>query len=281
MQSSDHAPDRYALVGHPVAHSRSPLIHQLFARQTGENLTYELIDAEPEQFETAVLGFSAAGGRGMNVTVPYKEDAFRLCKTHGAEAKAAGAVNTITFRTAGLHGDNTDGTGFIRDLCTNQGQEIAGRRLLILGAGGAARGIIGPILVREPAALVVANRTIERAIALLEFFDSPEEFSICSFDELEDVGQFDIVVNATSAGLKGEQPPFPTSLVGPTVFCYDMAYSLKPTPFVSWAQANGAVNAAQGWGMLVEQAADSFEIWRGKRPKTRQILRQLLSFSAS
>ncbi|MGD8340559.1 MAG: shikimate dehydrogenase [Gammaproteobacteria bacterium] len=281
MPPSNQLPSRYALVGHPVSHSRSPLIHQLFARQTGEKLTYELIDALPEQFETAVLGFSAAGGRGMNITVPYKEAAFDLCRTHGEEAKAAGAVNTITFRAGGLHGDNTDGTGFIRDLCSNQEQEISGNRLLILGAGGAARGIIGPILAQKPESLVVANRTIERAESLLKFFDSPEVFSICSFDELEDVGPFDIVINATSAGLKGEQPPFPGSLVGPDTFCYDLAYSLKATPFVTWAQANGAVNAVQGWGMLVEQAADSFEIWRGKRPNTRQILRQLIGVNAS
>ena len=278
---STQPPSRYALVGHPVAHSRSPLIHQMFAQQTGENLTYELIDALPDQFETAVLGFSAAGGQGMNVTVPYKEAAFALCKTHGDEARAAGAVNTISFRAGSVHGDNTDGTGFIRDLCTNQEQEVASRRLLILGAGGAARGIIHPILAQRPAELVVANRTIERAENLLEFFGSPDGFSICGFDELGDAGQFDIVINATSAGLKGEQPPFPASLVNEDTFCYDLAYSLKPTPFVTWAQANGAVNAVQGWGMLVEQAADSFEIWRGKRPNTQLILRQLIGVNAS
>lgn len=252
------------------------MIHKLFARQTGEDLSYELIDAEPEQFETAVLGFAAAGGKGMNVTVPHKEAAFELCKTHGKEAQAAGAVNTISFRNGVPHGDNTDGTGFIRDLCENHRQPIAGKRVLMLGAGGAARGIIKPILAENPSSLVVANRTIERAEALQQDLGSPDAFSICRFDELEDMDQFDIVINATSAGLRGEQPPFPSSLVNEDTFCYDLAYSLKPTPFVTWAMANGAGQAVQGWGMLVEQAADSFSIWRGKRPETEPILSKLV-----
>ena len=273
--------DRYALVGHPVSHSRSPLIHQLFARQTGENLTYELIDAAPDQFETAVLGFAAAGGLGMNVTVPYKAEAYELCQSHSNEAKAAAAVNTITLRRGSVHGDNTDGTGFIQDLCVNQAKEITSNRVLMLGAGGAARGIIHPILAQNPASLVVANRTIERAKTLLQKLESPEQLSICNFDELEGMGQFDIVINATSAGLKGEQPPFPVSLINHDTFCYDLAYSLKPTPFVAWANANGAGRAVQGWGMLVEQAADSFAIWRGKRPDTKPILSRLINVNAS
>jgi len=280
MLSMSSKADRYALVGHPISHSRSPLIHQLFARQTGENLTYELIDATPEEFETAVLGFSAAGGLGMNVTVPYKETAYALCRSHGKEAEAAAAVNTITFRKGSVHGDNTDGTGFIRDLCVNQAQEIASKRVLILGAGGAARGVIHPILAQNPASLVIANRTIERAETLLQELEFPGELSICSFDELEGVEQFDIVINATSAGLKGEQPPFPASLVNQGTFCYDFAYSLKPTPFVTWAEANGAGQAVQGWGMLVEQAADSFAIWRGNRPDTKPILSKLINVNA-
>jgi shikimate dehydrogenase len=280
MSTASARPDRYALVGHPVAHSKSPLIHQLFARQTGENLTYELIDATPAQFETAVRGFGAAGGRGLNVTVPHKEAAFALCKSLGPEARAAGAVNTITFTTAGLRGDNTDGLGFIRDLTINQEQPIAGRRVLILGAGGAARGIIGPILAQKPKGLVVANRTLERAEALIGDFGSPAGLSICCFDDLEAEGDFDVVINATSAGLKGEQPPFPASLVGRRTFCYDLAYSLKPTPFVVWAGHNGAARAVQGWGMLVEQAAESFAIWRGKRPDTLPILATLVDLTA-
>ena len=270
------SPDRYALVGHPVDHSRSPLIHQLFARQTGASLTYELIDALPEEFETAVRGFGAAGGRGLNVTLPHKEAAFALCTSHGPEASLAGAVNTISFSGQKLHGDNTDGIGFIRDLTINHECAIADRRVLLLGAGGAARGIVGPILTEQPASLLVANRTLERAEALQRDFGSLGNMSVCRFDDLGDAPAFDIVINATSAGLHGEQPPFPASLVNEGSFCYDLAYSLKPTPFVAWATINGAGSAVQGWGMLVEQAAESFAIWRGQRPDTRPILEKLL-----
>lgn len=280
MPTSSSKSDRYALVGYPVSHSRSPLIHQLFADQTGDLLTYELLEASPEQFETAVLGFAAAGGKGMNVTVPHKEAAFQICRSHGSEAKEAGAVNTISFRSGGPHGDNTDGTGFIRDLCENHQQSIAEKRVLLLGAGGAARGIIRPILGEKPAFVVLANRTIERAAALQDDLDSPAGLSICRFDQLEELENFDIVINATSAGLKGEKPPFPESLVDRQSFCYDLAYSVKPTPFVTWAIENGAGQAVQGWGMLVEQAAESFAIWRGKRPDTRPILSKLTAITA-
>jgi shikimate dehydrogenase len=280
MPDDDDRPDRYALVGHPVDHSRSPLIHQLFAQQTGENLSYELIDALPEQFETAVLGFSAAGGRGLNVTVPHKEAAFALCRLHGAEASAARAVNTISFTRAGIRGDNTDGIGFIRDLTVNLGCSPAGRRVLLLGAGGAARGLLAPLLAAAPAALVLANRTLERAAALGAELDSPDGLAVCRFEDLPEAGGFDIVINATSAGLHGEQPPFPGSVVTADTLCYDLVYSLKPTPFIGWAEANGAARAVQGWGMLVEQAAESFAIWRGRRPDTRPILDTLLRLTA-
>ena len=278
MSATSPRPDRYALVGHPVSHSRSPLIHQLFARQTGQNMTYELIDALPEEFETAVRGFGAAGGRGLNVTLPHKEAAFALCRTHGPEALMARAVNTITITGRGreLRGDNTDGRGFIRDVTGNHARAIAGQRVLLLGAGGAARGIVGPILAEGPESLLIANRTIERAEALKADFGPPSALAVCSFDDLADAGDFDIVVNATSAGLHGEQPPFPGTLVSEKTFCYDLAYSAKATPFMSWAEANGAGGAAQGWGMLVEQAAASFEIWRGVRPDTASILSTVL-----
>jgi len=280
MPTPSTAPDRYALVGHPVAHSRSPLIHQLFAMQTGEDLTYELIDSPPDQFETDVRGFAAGGGRGVNVTVPHKEAAFELCNTLGEEAQAAGAVNTISFSAAGLHGDNTDGVGFIRDLTLNQECAIVAKRVLILGAGGAARGIIGPILAENPSALIIANRTLKRAERLRQELNSPEKLTVCRFSELETADGFDLVINATSAGLKGEQPPFPRQLIRNQTFCYDLAYSLKPTPFVTWATACGASRAVQGWGMLVEQAAESFAIWRGKRPDTRPILEKLTDLTA-
>jgi shikimate dehydrogenase len=270
------APDRYALVGHPVQHSRSPLIHQLFARQTGDSMTYELIDATEAQFETAVKGFRAAGGKGLNVTVPHKEAAFELSDRVGDEAATAGAVNTLSFEGNVIRGDNTDGIGFMRDLTVNQSLTVAGRRVLILGAGGAARGILGPLIAAEPAALVLANRTPERAQRLAERFAALGEIHVCTFDDLAGAGVFDILVNATSAGLKGEQPPFPGSLVEAWSCCYDLAYSLKDTPFVEWARRHGAGRAVQGWGMLVEQAAESYRIWRGNRPDTAPILKQLV-----
>jgi shikimate dehydrogenase len=275
MVEAESAPDRYALVGHPVAHSRSPLIHQLFARQTGQRMAYELIDAQPAQFETAVRGFRAAGGRGMNVTVPHKEAAYALATAHGEAATIARAVNTLTFTAGSIRGDNTDGIGFMRDLTANHGREVAGARVLVLGAGGATRGLLGPLLQAKPVSLVLANRTLERAETLRREFADYGTVDVYSFADLAGRGVFDIIINATSAGLHGEQPPFPASLVAAHTFCYDLAYSRNATPFVAWASAHGAGSAVPGWGMLIEQAAESFAIWRGVRPDTAPIRAQL------
>jgi shikimate dehydrogenase len=267
-------PDRYALVGHPVAHSRSPLIHTVFARATGQRLTYELIDATPEGFETAVRGFGAAGGKGLNVTVPHKQAAFALCKVLSDAAKIAGSVNTISFVAGTLHGHNTDGIGLVLDITVNLRQALAGKRIAVLGAGGAARGIVGPLLGEKPAELVVANRTKDRADDVVAQFNDAT-LSARGFDELAAFPAFDVLINATSAGLKGEAPPFPASLVGPSTFCYDLVYGSTDTPFVTWAKTHGAARAVHGWGMLVEQAAESFSIWRGVRPDTKPLLKQI------
>jgi shikimate dehydrogenase len=276
MAKNAPQPDRYALVGHPVEHSRSPLIHQLFAKQTGQYLSYELIDAEPRSFETAVRGFFAAGGLGVNVTVPHKEAAFELTDEPSDAATKARAVNTLSFMDGVLYGDNTDGVGFMRDVTVNQHQNIDGRSVLLLGAGGAARGILAPLLEANPSELVLANRTAERADQLVEQFSGHGSLSVMTFADLAQRAPFDILINATAAGLKGEAAPFPAAIVGPESFCYDLVYSLKDTPFVTWARNNGAGRAVQGWGMLVEQAAESFYIWRRKRPDTGPILRQLV-----
>ena len=268
------APDRYALVGHPVDHSRSPLIHTVFARQTGQRLTYELIDAEPPAFETAVRGFGAAGGKGMNVTVPHKEAAFALCSRSSEAATAAGAVNTISIADGVLTGHNTDGIGFIRDLTVNLRQSLAGARIVVLGAGGAARGIIGPLLKENPSELTLANRTKDRADELVAKLGG-SSLVARTFAELADLAPADFLINATSAGLKGEPPPFPVSLVSPQTFCYDLVYGSNDTPFVAWAKTHGAARAVHGWGMLVEQAAESFAIWRGVRPDTKPLLKQI------
>jgi shikimate dehydrogenase len=233
-------------------------------------MTYELIDAEPAAFETAVRGFFAAGGRGMNVTVPHKGAAFELANEISERAAAARAVNTLTMVNGSLRGDNTDGAGFVRDITVNQRQPLVGHSVIVLGAGGAARGVIGPLLEAQPRELVLANRTIERAREVVEQFDGL--LTATAFADLAARGAFDIVINATSAGLKGEAAPFPGSLVGPGSFCYDMVYSLRDTPFVEWAKQHGARRAVQGWGMLVEQAAESLVLWRGLRPHTPPIL---------
>jgi shikimate dehydrogenase len=274
MTNNNSAPDRYGVVGHPVEHSRSPLIHTVFARQTNQRLTYELIDAEPASFETAVRGFGAAGGKGLNVTVPHKEAAFALCDESSAAARAAGAVNTISIAAGRLRGDNTDGSGFIRDITVNQRQTLGGARIIVLGAGGAARGIVGPLLAEQPAELTIANRTKERAEQVVAQF-AGSALRARAFDDLLTLPPYDVLINATSAGLKGETPPFPAVLVGPGSFCYDLVYGSGDTPFVTWAKSHGAARAVQGWGMLVEQAAESFAIWRGVRPDTKPLLKQI------
>lgn len=275
MPQVESRPDRYGLIGHPVSHSRSPQIHQLFARQTGEPMTYELIDAAPADFVFAAGAFFAAGGRGLNVTVPHKEAAFALADEVSERGRLAGAVNTLAMVGSVLRADNTDGVGFLRDLTVNHGERVAGARVLVLGAGGAARGIVGPLLAERPSELVVANRTLERAAALVAQLASAGPAEAIAFDGLPARLPFDLVINATSAGLKGDAPPFPGSVVGPKTFCYDLVYSVNDTPFVRWAQALGARRAIQGWGMLIEQAAEAFLIWRGVRPKTAPILKQL------
>jgi len=275
MTNNSAPPDRYGLVGHPVEHSRSPFIHTLFARQTGQHLTYELIDASPTAFETAVRGFGAAGGRGLNVTLPHKEAACALVDELSHAARMAGAVNTITMDDNRLRGDNTDGVGFIRDITVNQGLELANRTVIVFGAGGAARGIIGPLLAEKPAKIVVANRSQERAVALAAHFGNPSLLDLVDFEGLAALPAFDLLVNASSAGLKGEITPFPGSLLRADSVCYDMVYSRNDTPFVAWAREHRAGLAIQGWGMLVEQAAESFRIWRGVMPVTAPILKQL------
>ena len=268
-------PDRYAVVGHPIRHSRSPLIHGMFARQAGDRLSYDLIDAEPDAFEEVVREFFAAGGKGLNVTVPHKRAAYQLAERIGQEAALAQAVNTLSLEHDAIRGDNTDGIGFMRDLTVNLRQSVSGKRVLILGAGGAARGIVAPLLGGGPAELWLANRTLERAHDLRQAFLGLGEIVVSSFEDLDQLPPFDIVINATSAGLTGVQPTFPGNLVDSGSFCYDLVYGAEDTPFVAWARAHGAGQAEQGWGMLVEQAAESYLIWRGHRPDTSAVLATL------
>jgi shikimate dehydrogenase len=261
--------DRYAVFGHPIAHSKSPLIHAAFARQTGQDMTYEAILAPKDGFAASVAAFVAAGGRGANVTVPFKEEAFRLAGRLSPRAQRAGAVNTLVFGADGSFGDNTDGAGLVADLTRNLHRTLAGGRILLLGAGGAARGVIEPLLDQQPAALVIANRTVNRAQELAQLFG--HDVRACGFDALDT--PFDLVINATAASLAGELPPLSPQLFTPNTLAYDMMYG-RETPFLAFARAQGAATA-DGLGMLVEQAAEAFYLWRGVRPDTAPVIASL------
>lgn len=269
--------DRYAVIGHPIAHSKSPQIHAAFARQTAQDISYEAILAPLDGFVATVQAFRAAGGRGMNVTVPFKLEAFALADRHTPRARAAGAVNTLAFGADGILGDNTDGAGLVRDLTVNLGCALQGRRVLLLGAGGAARGAILPLLGERPAVLAIANRTMAKAEELVRAFaaDAGEtRLSGSSFAAL--AGQsFDVIINATAASLSDDVPPLPPGLYADGALAYDMMYGRGDTAFMAAARTDGAARVADGLGMLVEQAAESFTLWRGIRPDSRAVLAEL------
>lgn len=267
--------DRYGVMGYPVSHSRSPVIHRLFALQTGQDLQYELLQVSPEKLETAVRQFQRTGGKGLNVTVPHKGEVTRLVDHLSERASTAGAVNTLTFRNGEIHGDNTDGFGLLRDLVVNLGLTLEDANILILGAGGATRGIIGPLLEMNPRSLRIANRSLGKAQALAEHFSRSGPVTACRFNVVPVSEPYDLIVNATSAGLRGEAPPYPAAAVSENTVCYDLSYGLSPTPFSTWALEHGAAQALMGWGMLVEQAAESFRIWRGVRPETTNVLKHM------
>jgi shikimate dehydrogenase len=267
--------DRYAVMGNPVAHSKSPRIHTLFARQTGQDIEYTAILVEPGGLARAVAEFHAGGGRGLNITVPFKEDAWVLAARRSERAELAGAVNTLVLDASGRHfGDNTDGVGLVRDLTRNHACALAGKRVLLVGAGGAAQGVIGPLLEEQPALLVVANRTSEKAIELARRFCALGRIEGCGLDVPE--GQsFDVVLNATAASLAGEVPALPAGVVTSRTWCYDMMYGDEPTAFVRWGMEHGAAHSLDGLGMLVEQAAESFYLWRDVRPDTAPVIAAL------
>lgn len=267
--------DRYGVMGHPVSHSRSPVIHRLFALQTGQVLQYDLLPVAPGALDAALRQFQRTGGKGLNITVPHKSAAAMLVDQMSERAKSAGAVNTLSFQDGVILGDNTDGVGLMRDLTRNLGLALQGTNILILGAGGATRGIVAPLLAAEPQAITIANRTLSRAQDLATHFSAYGSIRACRFDEINSSKHFDLVINATSAGLKGETPPYPDAAISEQTFCYDLSYGLTPTPFSNWANKAGAARSVMGWGMLVEQAAESFQLWRGMRPDTNAVLRQM------
>lgn len=267
--------DRYGVMGYPVSHSRSPVIHRLFALQTQQNIQYELLQVSPEKLEMAVRQFQRTGGKGLNITVPHKSEVAKLVDQMSDRAAIAGAVNTLSFKGGEIHGDNTDGIGLLRDLAVNLGVPVEGSNILILGAGGATRGIVGPLLEMRPASIRIANRTLNKAQALADHFSQSGPVSACRFNMIPVSDKYDLIINATSAGLRGDTPPFPTAAISTSTFCYDLSYGLTPTPFSVWARDAGADRSVMGWGMLVEQAAESFKIWRGLRPETAPVLKQM------
>ncbi|MBL8507635.1 MAG: shikimate dehydrogenase [Chitinimonas sp.] len=264
--------DRYAVIGNPVAHSKSPLIHAAFARQTGQKLVYERLEAPLDGFVDTAAQFLAMGGSGCNVTVPFKEEAFRFANLLSDRAELAGAVNTLWLDDEGVVGDNTDGAGLVADLLLHT--PLAGKRILLLGAGGAARGVIAPLLDEEPASLCIANRSADKAVALAGHFAELGEVAGMGLAGLD--GQsFDLVINATSASLAGASLPLPASLWQAGPVAYDMMYGAQETPFLAQARAAGVQQRLDGLGMLVAQAAEAFYLWRGIRPDTAPVLAEL------
>jgi shikimate dehydrogenase len=266
--------DRYVVFGNPIGHSKSPLIHRLFAEQTAQQLDYSTSLAPLDDFSDFARAFFLEG-RGANVTVPFKEEAFRLAHSLTARAQRAGAVNTLSKLADGtLLGDNTDGAGLVRDLTVNAGFSLKDKRILLLGAGGAVRGALEPLLAEQPASVIIANRTVDKAELLAELFADLGPVSASGFDWLQE--PVDLIINATSASLTGDVPPIAGSLIEPgKTVCYDMMYSKEPTSFCRWATEHGAAVSMDGLGMLAEQAAEAFFMWRGVRPDTAPVLAEL------
>lgn len=273
--------DRYGVIGNPVSHSKSPLIHQEFARQTEQDMIYEAILAPVDGFIATVAQFRRAGGKGLNVTLPFKIEAFELATQFTPRAQAARAVNTLVLDGEEVFGDNTDGVGLITDLKLNLLCPIYGKRVLLMGAGGAARGVLFPLLMESPAFLTIANRTADKALQLQVAFESMAEFNgydkkkshLCASSYADLAGEeFDIVINATSASVEGELPALPKGVFAPGAWAYDMMYGKGLTPFLQFARAQGVERLSDGLGMLVEQAAESFFLWRGERPDTTPVL---------
>lgn len=266
--------DKYAVVGNPISHSKSPFIHTIFARQTGQVMTYNTLEAPLDGFSGAVLAFFASGGKGCNVTVPFKEEAYKMATVLTERAKLAGAVNTLkVLDEGGILGDNTDGEGLVQDLL-NHHVELKGAKILLLGAGGAARGVVLPLLKQNPKRIVIANRTVSKAETLATLFHEYGDVCSASFDGLGE-SAFDLIINSTSASLSGERLNIPSSVIDKETIVYDMMYGAGITTCNQWAIESGAFRVIDGLGMLVGQAAESFSVWRGIKPETDQVLKEL------
>ena len=266
--------DLYAVMGNPINHSKSPAIHTQFAQQAKMDIVYSAMLVPIDSFESAVHDFFKGNGKGLNITVPFKEKAFKLADTLTDRAKTAQAVNTLKLLEDGtILGDNTDGAGLVRDLTVNNDVELTGKRILVIGAGGAVRGVLQPILNESPSEIVICNRTFEKAQILADSFSSLGRIEAIEFSELS--GEFDVIINGTSASLNGELPPVPASIISTNTSVYDMMYGKEPTAFLQWAGEQGAVKLIDGLGMLVEQAAVSFDLWRGVHPDSKAVLNDM------
>jgi len=270
--------DQYAVIGNPIAHSKSPWIHTEFARLCDDELNYSLLDAEPtpEAFNEAIQQFIQSGANGVNVTMPFKEMAWAMADNLTARAALAGAVNTLTFTDTGrIFGDTTDGIGLVNDLTINMKLKLKHKKILILGAGGAVKGVLQPLLEHEPSLVHIVNRTVQRADELVETFKDYGNLSAGGYQQLPSLGAFDIVMNATPANFNGDLPPILPEVFAAKCVAYDMSYAAEPTVFEVWCVNNGASKVCNGLGMLVEQAAESFFIWRNRRPDTKPVLAKL------
>tara|TARA_R110001599_G_scaffold128053_1_gene301679 strand:+ start:503 stop:1330 length:828 start_codon:yes stop_codon:yes gene_type:complete len=267
--------DRYAVIGNPIEHSKSPWIHARFAEQTQQSLEYRALLVELDAFERSVTEFFDKGGKGLNITVPFKTRAWAMAERHSEAARKAGAVNTLYRDSDGaLIGENTDGTGLLRDLKQNHGAVLAEKRILLLGAGGAVKGVLANLIAESPSAIYIANRTVENAQALANAVQSEVEIHAVRYDDIP-TEAFDFIINGTSAGLQGDLPKVHSGAVSTHTWCYDMIYGVGDTKFQTWAKSLQAAHAHDGLGMLVEQAAESFRIWRGLSPQTAPVIRQL------
>ena len=264
----DNPPDRYAVIGNPIAHSKSPEVHAVFARLTGESISYERILSEKDAFRETAAQFFNNAGKGLNVTLPFKEDASRFVDELTDYARHAGAVNTIVRQPGGGYlGANTDGIGLLRDLHKTLRLSLQDKSILIIGAGGAARGIIEPLLQENPAQVVIANRTVSKALDIVNDFHVLGELQSCSLDQIPS-RPYHLVLHTTSAALQKKELPLPVEIITPQTYCYDLLYGDEDTPFMQWCKDQGARNVADGFGMLLEQAAEAFYLWRGMRPDT-------------
>ena len=267
--------DQYRVYGNPIAQSKSPLIHQQFAEQTGESLNYERQVVAEDGFSETANQFFSSGGCGLNITVPFKLDAYEFANQLTERAETAGAVNTLKRLPDGtILGDNTDGQGLVSDIIEHLGWALSGKNVLILGAGGAVRGVLQPLLEQSPARVVIANRTVAKALTLVKAFRRFGKVQACGFKDL-DGQQFDIIINGTSASLAGDLPPLPENLLADNACCYDMMYGAEPTVFMRWAEQQSASHIADGLGMLVGQAAESFQLWRNKKPDVASVIDRL------